>query len=42
MYYPPAGLDYCVFLHSSLGRCVLEVLFVTWLLPVGVGERKIV
>ena len=31
---------FCVFLHSSYGSLCVEGLCVTWLLPVGFGERK--
>jgi len=40
MYCPPVGLAYCVLLHSSYGSLCVEGLCVTWLMPVGVGERK--
>jgi hypothetical protein len=41
MYCPRVGLAYCMLLHSSswvvvCGRSV----WVAWLMPVGIGERK--
>jgi len=37
---PRVGLAYCVLLHHLCGSLCEEGLCVTWLMPVGIGERK--